>query len=244
MENNIIPITENEEFIFACSNEVRCFNECCKDLNQFLTPYDVVRLKNNLGMKSNHFLQKYTFQQIGPETGLPIISLKSDPATELKCPFVTQSGCSVYEDRPSSCRTYPLIKILSRSRETGKATEKYMLLKEPHCNGFDDGQKWTIQRWIDSQGLSIYYKINDLLIEIISLKNRLIPGQLDLASKHLFHMVCYDLDTFRKNIIQNELPDGFKTNKDIKEAAEKDDIHLLKVGLEWLKQVIFGGNDS
>ena len=130
MENNMIPLSPNEKFTFACSGEVPCFNECCKDLNQFLTPYDILRLKNHLGMKSDLFLKKYTFQQIGPETGLPIISLKSDTVSELKCPFVTQSGCSVYENRPSSCRTYPLIRILSRSRDTGKETEQYMLLKQ------------------------------------------------------------------------------------------------------------------
>ena len=241
MENKIIPLSRNEEFTFTCSNEVSCFNDCCKDLNQFLTPYDILRLKNHLGIKSNHFLEKYTFHQIGPETGLPIISLKSDPASELKCPFVTRSGCGVYEDRPSSCRTYPLVRLLSRSRDTGKITEQYMLLKEPHCHGFNSSQKWTVQKWVEEQGLSVYYEINDLLMEIISLKNRLIPGQLDLTSKHMFHMVCYDLDTFKKHIVEKKLLEGFSTDQDIEAIVGKDDTHLLKTGIEWLKHVLFPG---
>lgn len=241
MENNIIPLSRNDEFAFTCSNEISCFNDCCKDLNQFLTPYDILRLKNHLGIKSNQFLEKYTLHQIGPETGLPIISLKSDPVSGLKCPFVTRSGCSVYEDRPSSCRTYPLVRLLSRSRDTGKITEHYMLLKEPHCHGFNSSQKWTIQKWVEGQDLSAYNEINDLLMEIISLKNRLIPGQLDITSKHIFHMVCYDLDTFRAHIIEKKLLEGFSTDQDIEAIVGKDDTHLLKIGIEWLKHVLFPG---
>ena len=239
MENNMIPLSFDEEFSFTCSSEVRCFNECCKDLNQFLTPYDIVCLKNYLDMTSSLFLEKYTFQQIGPETGLPIISLKPKPASELKCPFVTQSGCSVYKNRPSSCRTYPLIRIISRSRDTGRITEQHILLKEPHCHGFSSGQKWTVQKWIENQGLTIYNEMNDLLMEIISLKNRLIPGQLDIKSKHIFHLVCYDIDTFRKYIVENKFPEGFKPDNNITDAVEKDDVHLLKTSLKWLKDALF-----
>ena len=43
-----IPIGINETFGFACHKKVSCFNHCCKDLNQTLTPYDVLRLKIQL----------------------------------------------------------------------------------------------------------------------------------------------------------------------------------------------------
>jgi Fe-S-cluster containining protein len=239
MENNMMPLSGNETFSFSCSNKAPCFNECCKDLNQFLTPYDILRLKNHLELKSNLFLEKYTFQQIGPETGLPIISLKSDSASEKACPFVTHSGCSVYENRPSSCRTYPLIRILSRSRDTGKLTEQYMVLKESHCQGFNSNQKWTIQEWIKNQELADYFELNDLLMEIISLKNRLIPGQLDTTSKHVFQLACYDLDTFREHIVEKKLLQGAPVDININDIDEMDDTHLLKIGLRWLKYALF-----
>jgi len=239
MENNMIQLSADDTFSFTCSNEVRCFNYCCKDLNQFLTPYDILRLKNHLNMESNLFLEKYTFQQIGPETGLPIISLKTDPAFELKCPFVTQSGCSVYENRPSSCRTYPLIRLISRSRDTGKITEQYVLLKESHCHGFNNGRKWTLWEWIEDQGLAVYNEMNDLLMEIISLKNRLIPGQLDIKAKHIFHMACYDLDTFRRHVVEKELLKGSDMDVSSRDAVEMHDTRLLRIGLKWLKHAIF-----
>lgn len=239
MENNMIPLSLNEMFSFSCSNKVPCFNECCRDLNQFLTPYDILRLKNHLNLKSKTFLEKYTFQQIGPETGLPIISLKPDTAPEQTCPFVTESGCSVYENRPSSCRTYPLIRILSRARDTGRLTEQFVMLKEPHCKGFDSDRKWTVQEWIENQELTKYFELNDLLMEIISLKNRLIPGQLDITSKHMFQMACYDLDTFREHIVEKKLLKGSPIDINICDIDEIDDTNLLKISLQWLKHALF-----
>ena len=41
MENDMIPLARDDQFQFACGPEVPCFNACCRDLNQFLTPYDL-----------------------------------------------------------------------------------------------------------------------------------------------------------------------------------------------------------
>jgi Fe-S-cluster containining protein len=88
-------------------------------VNQLLTPYDILRLKRHFGISSAEFLETYTTQHIGPETRLPVVSLKTDASDGHTCPFVSPEGCRVYENRPSSCRTYPLARMLSRSRETG-----------------------------------------------------------------------------------------------------------------------------
>ena len=84
MENNMTPLSLNDTFKFSCSKKVPCFNECCRDLNQFLFPYDILRMKNRLGLPSNLFLEQYTSQHTGPETGLPVITFKTDPFKELK----------------------------------------------------------------------------------------------------------------------------------------------------------------
>jgi Fe-S-cluster containining protein len=240
MNDNMIALSLNDTFNFSCSSSVPCFNECCRDLNQFLTPYDILRLKNRLDISSGLFLQQYTTQHQGPESGLPIITLKADYANQLKCPFVTSSGCMVYEDRPSSCRMYPVIRAVSRSRETGKISEHYMLLKEPHCLGFNEGQTQTVREWIKDQGVAIYNEINDMLMEIISLKNSLMPGPLDIKAKHLFHMALYDLDRFRSHIFEKGLLDNLHLDSETLEAVRNDDLALLKLGHKWIKQIFFG----
>ncbi|MFC1856500.1 YkgJ family cysteine cluster protein [Thermodesulfobacteriota bacterium] len=240
MENEMIALSPGDTFRFSCSAEVPCFNACCQDLNQFLTPYDILRLKNRLGLRSNIFLEQYTAQHTGPETGLPVITLKTDHASGLRCPFVTLAGCRVYEDRPSSCRTYPLVRIVSRSRETGQMTEQHLLLQERHCHGSEQDKIQTVREWIAAQGIAVYNEMNDLLMDIISLKNRRMPGQIDLKSKYIFNLACYDLDTFRSRIIEEEILEDFPIDPDGPDIIQYDDAALLKLGLKWIKHNLFG----
>ena len=239
MNNNLIPIAPDEPFRFACSPEVTCFNACCRDLNQSLYPYDILRLKKGRGLSSSEFLKRYATRHIGPESGLPIVTLRATDAGRLTCPLVTEKGCSVYPDRPSSCRIYPLVRAIARCRETGKITERFMLLKEPHCLGFDEPKEQTVRQWLKDQDVEVYNRINDHLMEIISLKNRLHPGPLDLKSRHLFYVALYDLDNFRNQIFKNKLFDHFEVSSEMLAAAKIDDTALLEVGIEWVKQKLF-----
>jgi len=218
---------------------VPCFNECCRDLNQFLTPYDILRLKNHLGLSSGEFLTKYSSLHTGPESGLPIVTLKPKENDDRLCPFVSPGGCTVYENRPSSCRTYPLVRALARSRQTGEITEQFMVLQEPHCRGFKESRKRSVKQWMDGQEIAIYNAINDQLMQIISLKNQRMPGPLDLKSRHLFYTALYDLDNFRSQIKKNGLLDEFPIDSTTIDEALEDDVALLKLGMKWIKIVLF-----
>ena len=240
--NNMTPLSLDDTFRFSCSKRVPCFNECCKELNQYLTPYDILRLKNRLDLSSALFLQRYTVQHTGLESGLPIITLKPNYDKELKCPFVTSKGCGVYEDRPSSCRAYPLARIASRSRETGRINEQYLLLQESHCRGFEQGQSQTVREWITSQELAIYNQMNDMMLEIISLKNRLMPDQLDSKASLAFRTACYDLDKFRTDILEKGIVKDQELDSGLLEAIKNDDEALLQFGFQWIKQCLFGNS--
>ena len=45
MDAPLTALGLDEAFRFACGPEVACFNDCCRDLFQALTPYDALRLK-------------------------------------------------------------------------------------------------------------------------------------------------------------------------------------------------------
>jgi Fe-S-cluster containining protein len=242
MDNPIQPLSPDDKFRFECSKDVPCFNACCRDLNQFLTPYDILRLKNHLGITSGTFIEKYTIRHIGPETGLPVITLKPLPESDLQCPFVTPAGCSVYPSRPSSCRIYPLARAITRNRETGKINEHFALLKESHCCGFQQQKMQTVREWMRSQEVADCNRINDIFLEIISLKARLLPGPLDLRSKHLFHIALYDIDAFKKQIFEGGLADDMRLDGAYLEVLKKDEVELLKFGHQLVKKVIFGNN--
>ena len=239
MEPKLTPLSLPDTFRFECSPDVPCFNECCRDLNQFLTPYDILRLRNHLGLSSGDFLEKFTSQHLGPESGLPVVTLRPKKDENLTCPFVSAGGCLVYENRPSSCRTYPLVRGLSRSRQTGNLTERFMVIEEPHCLGFTEDTEQTVQQWIDGQEIAIYNAINDQLIEIISLKNQLLPGPLALKSRHMFYLALYDLDGFRTQIKKNGLLDDLDIDSEILNKAMEDDVALLELGMMWVRKVLF-----
>jgi Fe-S-cluster containining protein len=122
-----IRLTKNSRFQFKCHKDVACFTKCCRGINIILTPYDAIQLKNRLGLSSEEFLAIYTEPHLLEKTDLPVISLKLMDDSQKSCPFVRdKDGCIIYEDRPTSCRYYPL----------GSATLQYHEDREDDHEGF------------------------------------------------------------------------------------------------------------
>jgi hypothetical protein len=240
MDAHVTPLTGDAVFSFDCSPAVPCFNACCRDLVQALSPYDILRLKNRLGISSRRFLATYTTRHVGPETGLPIVTFRFDNRKDRRCPFVTPEGCSVYADRPASCRLYPIARGCSRSRRDGRISENFALIREPHCQGFNRSAPQRIRRWIQGQGLEDYNRFNDLLLELISLKKRLTSGPLDRERADLFYTALYDIDAFRVLVSQM----GAARRRDRPEAGPAvpagDDTQLLRAAHLWVQDAVFG----
>jgi uncharacterized protein len=240
MSEEMLPVDVEKLIDFNCNKENRCFNECCRNLNQALTPYDILRLKNSLGISSKLFLRTYTSHHFGPGSGLPVVEFKPNPGTGYECPFVTHKGCSVYNDRPASCRMYPLARAIVKSRETGKVEEYFALIKESHCKGFGQKTSQSIKQWLQGQKVEKHNRENDKLMVLISLKNQIIPGQLEGVQADKFYLALYNLDEFRKQILQNDLLKEINIPLDIQEQIRSDDQVLLNLGIEWVKYILFG----
>lgn len=240
MNEEMKPVNPDEKMNFNCGPGNECFNECCRDLNQTLTPYDLLRLKQHLGITSQELIRKYTALHYGPESGLPILTFKPNPQTGHECPFVTPEGCAVYENRPASCRMYPLARAIARSRDTGQIIEYFALIEEPHCKGFCNDSGKTVKEWLHGQEVSEYNRQNDKLMELISLKNRILPGKLDGAQSDQFYLALYDLDEFRSRIINDGLLDDLDISESVLKTISKEDEALLNFGLEWVKYMLFG----
>ncbi len=236
-DSMMTPISLEESFCFSCSCDLPCLNECCRDMHQYLTPYDILRLKQEKGLASPEFLARYTGIHEGSESGLPVVTLVDDASPAKRCCFATPDGCAVYAARPVSCRTYPVARAISRSRESGEITEYFMLMKEPHCKGFDRGEPRSVSRWIDDQEIREYNRQSDMLMELISLKNRIMPGRLDERARDLFILALYDLDNFREQLLgqyADDIPEGTV------HSLNNDDEALLAFGIQWIKHRLFG----
>lgn len=112
----------DSKFKFRCHKDISCFTHCCSNVDIMLTPYDVLRLKRRLGMSSGEFLDKYTVVRADKQSSHPYAFLKMQDEAARKCPFVVvPDGCTVYTDRPVSCRYYPVGQgTLKKGEEKGE----------------------------------------------------------------------------------------------------------------------------
>jgi hypothetical protein len=168
-----------------------------------------------------------------------VVSLRMLAAEDLSCPFVSPSGCTVYEDRPGSCRTYPLGRMAVRKPGQPGCQEFYVLIQEAHCLGLTQPRQWTVTQWKKDQDLDAYNEMNDLMLDILSLKRsgrkKLTPEENDL-----FYMACYDLDKFRDLTFKKRLWESAAVSEDRVEGIREDDVALLRFAIEWIKGAVFG----
>jgi uncharacterized protein len=232
------PLRSAQTFCFACHPEVPCFNQCCRDLNQHLTPYDILRLKQRLGLTAGEFLNAYTIESTGPRSGLPIISLKPVGQKRL-CPFVTDSGCRVYDDRPASCRTYPLARAVGVRPGSAEKIEQFALIREPHCLGVECQREQTAAQWVAGQGLEPYNAMNDRLLGLIQHKRRRGKAPLNPSERARFHLALYDLDTFRTRLAAGDLPGPGSPPTAIAKALDEGETELLRFAIEWVVTAVF-----
>jgi len=158
----------------------------------------------------------------------------------LSCPFVSKAGCTVYTDRPGSCRIYPLARIVQRRPNQHTCEEFHIVIKEPHCLGFNESKEWTVREWKQDQAVSLYDKMSDLLMDIISLKNRSGKKRLSHKENELFYLACYDLDRFRNLVFEERLWEARPVEEEVIKALEEDDVALMRFGIECIKGRLFG----
>jgi hypothetical protein len=235
--DSLPELKAGESFRFACHPGVPCFNACCGDLNLMLTPYDVLRLRRSLKESSREFISGRAELHRAPDTGLPALKLRMDEARAKACPFVTEGGCSVYPDRPAACRTYPLGRA-TRLDENGELFERYFVVREAHCRGFEEGRDFTAPQWLADQGLEPYNHSNDKLMRLMAMQRETgRPVTADQANMAL--LALYQLDSFGDFIRDMKVLDRLELSLERRRAVLEDEEARLDFALDWLKLVLF-----
>lgn len=225
-------MTWDDTFSFKCHSAIDCFNSCCKDVTIFLTPLDVVRLRTALGISSTEFLEKYTHRLISQTTGLPAVALKMSETAAKPCPFVTEKGCSVYNDRPYSCRLYPL--------DTEQGVEYSFIVDEGTCHGLRESQEWTVESWRREQGLHAYDDLDHNLKDVMAADQVWESKIQDPRMQDMCLMALYDPDRFREFVFKSSFFQKFHVDEDIVEKIRDDDVALLYFAGQWLRFALFG----
>lgn len=236
--NSIAPdeLTLESKFKFRCYPGISCYKSCCKNIDIMLTPYDIMRLKNRFSISSGEFLMKYTYIFIEPKSGYPFVFLNKNDDEEKTCPFLYEAGCSVYEDRPATCRYYPIGQASLKKLDftDGITDEFYFFVKEPHCKGFEEDKEWTVAEWRIDQGVDLYDDMNRGWKELFFRKN--IPGQkLDERKQKAFYMACYDIDAFRRFVFESRFLDIFDVPKERIEKIRNEETELMNFAFDYMK---------
>jgi len=227
----------DDKFNFRCDAGLDCYTRCCADVAIVLTPYDVLRMKRALGLSSSEFLERYTISPFTPDQKVPTVLLKMDPVSK-RCPFVCQSGCSIYEHRPWACRMYPL-GLASPDRPTPAERPFYFLIREELCHGHGCGRTWSVREWVQDQGLEQYDMAGEAFKELMLDPGWDSPAPLDPRQIDMYYMACYDLDRFRRFVFESRLLASFEVDEARVEAMRTDDLELLHFAIAWLKFCLF-----
>ena len=225
---------------FNCHKGISCFNACCRHADIQLTPYDILRLKDNQGLSATEFLKNHTVPFEMDKDGIPGVKLRTD--NEGACLFVTEQGCSVYEDRPTACRYYPVGHMAMHEAGTDTDEARYFLIREDHCKGHEEDREISIDDYRREQKVEIYDQINREWLQLMLKKKSAGPaiGRPSDTSLQFFFMCSYDVDRLRRFVMS----DSFKASYDLDDSfyatMEKEDLALMQFGTRLLKQVLFG----
>ena len=235
-------LSKEKNFRFSCHPGVKCFTECCRELDLALTPYDVLRLKNALQMHSGEFLEQYVIVEWDERLIFPQCYLTMVDDGRASCIFVSPEGCTVYPDRPGACRVYPVGRGAGKDVQ-GNIEEYFVLVQEPHCQGFAENTTQTAPEYFITQGMAEYNMFNDALTAILHHEKIQKGWRLDRGQLDQYMLALYNLDMFRQEMADGRIAMNRPLRADELQGLAGDDEKLLLLGIEWLKQELFGHED-
>ena len=249
--SSIVPkkLTLDSPLKFRCHPGVRCFTACCGGIKIVLTPYDILQLTKRLGLAAHEFLHQFTQPTYLENTDMPgvMIKLRED---DNKCPFVTPQGCTVYTDRPTACRYYPVgmadfheggTRDAAGNENVSEEEKFFFLVREDHCKGFEEDKEWTIREWRADQGVDIRDEMNKEWLRLV-MRRKSFGQQASLSeqAKRMFFMASTDIATFRKFIFESSFLDTYVLDEDLIKKIREDDVELMLFSFKYLAATLFG----
>ncbi len=226
-------------FKFCCHGGLACFNRCCLTPTIVLSPYDLLRLKQCLGVSSGELLRRYTRLETEEMSNLPLVLVDLSAASGGGCSFLGAGGCLVYAHRPAACRLFP-VTMGSRLTEQG-LDDHYFCRRLDYCQGFAAGEEWTVEAWKANQGLAEYEAGRRGWLEIMLEKGIKGPLQAEAQFQDLFATLCYDLDRFRTLAAEPAFLRAIGMDDQVLNHAGHGDLALLNFNYGYLKAILTNG---
>ena len=226
---------------FRCRKGIACWNACCSNIDIALTPVDIVRLKQHLGLASWDFLKDYTVPYEMEKDGLAGVKLRPVDGGSA-CRFMTAEGCSVYDDRPTACRYYPVALLTMRRSDEYVDRSAYAMVREAHCLGHFEDKVQTIEEYRHEQGVDEYDRKAHAWRQLVVKRKSAGPaiGKPTPVSNQLFFMASYDIDRFRAFVMSPSFNETYDIPVEVMATLVADDEALLDFGFNFLRHTLFG----
>ena len=237
-----IPLKKGDTFNFRCHKDLTCFNQCCRNLNLFLYPYDVLRLKRRLNLNSDQFIASHVDVVLRKGNYFPDVLLRMADNETQTCPFLSDAGCTVYPDRPDTCRTFPVEHGMLFKDRPG-ASEIISFFRPPDfCQGQHENQALTVAQWAQDQKAVTYNQMTARWASIKALfqKDPWGPEGLDGAKGKMAFMAAYNIDRFRDFVFQSSCLKRYRVKKTLAKKLRVSDRELLLFGFEWIRYFVWG----
>ena len=237
-----VPLKKTEPFNFRCHRDLSCFNRCCRNLNLFLYPYDMLGLRKGLNMDSDRFLETHVDVVLREGNHFPDVLLRMADNESRTCPFLSDAGCTVYPDRPDTCRTFPVEHgVLFKDRPG--ASEIVSFFRPPDfCQGRYEDQALTLSQWADDQEAGTYNQMTARWVSIKALfqKDPWGPEGLNSPKGKMAFMAAYNIDRFRDFVFQSSFLKRYRVKQALVKKLRASDRELLLFGFEWIRYVVWG----
>ena len=235
-------LAETETFTFDCHPKIACFNRCCRNLNLFLYPYDVLRLKNRLGLTSGRFLDQYADVVLREGCFFPDMLLKMRDAENRPCLFLSESGCSIYPDRPDTCRKFPMEQVVMADTDKGACERIYLFRPPEFCRGPQEEKEWTPADWNKDRDTALYDKMTLRWAGLRRLlENDPWNGQGPEGPKaKMTFTAAYNIDGFREFVFESSFLKRYKLKSALLKKIRQDDVALLTLGFAWIQFYLWG----
>ena len=242
-----VKIKASDSFCFSCHKGVSCWNVCCHGADITLTPFDILRLSKHLTVKPAEFLKLFTMPAMWHGADMPVAKLRMDGKDgKGQCVFMDEEeGCTVYDDRPVNCRYYPLGMAAVKMKGADGPDDFFFLVKKDHCKGHDENKEMSVKDFREEQGVDPYDEQNrgwvEILMKMSSWKvmggpnGTVVPDQ----TKQMFFMATTDVEMFRKFVFESKFLQSYQIDPELVEELRTDDELLLKLGFDWMKNVLF-----
>jgi Fe-S-cluster containining protein len=236
-----LRLKPGDTFNFRCHPGIACFNRCCRNLNLFLYPYDVLRLRRNLKISSEQFLDEHVDIVLRKDNYFPDVLLRMADNAEKTCPFLHQSGCKVYPDRPDTCRSFPVEHGLMYDSKTGKNRPVHFFRPPDFCLGRMEDTTWDIESWSHDQEAVRYSQMTVEWAEVKQLfQSDPWGGEGPQGPRgRMAFMAAYNLDRFREFVFESSFLKRYKVKPARVKKIRADDLELLKLGIDWIKLFVW-----